>query len=142
MFTGEAGMIGGQRAVVLARVTQPGEVLEVRPEDLRSLVARDAQLSELLLRAFILRRIMLITRQLGNVLIVGSRHSSNTVRLREFLGRNGHPYTYVDLDTDEGSQALLDRFTISVADIPIVICNGKAVLRNPSTRVNLRIVSV
>lgn len=134
MFTGEAGMIGGQRAVVLARVTQPGEVLEVRPEDLRSLVGRDAQLSELLLRAFILRRIMLITRQLGNVLIVGSRHSSNTVRLREFLGRNGHPYTYVDLDTDEGSQALLDRFTISVADIPIVICNGKAVLRNPSTR--------
>lgn len=134
MFTGEAGMIGGQRAVVLARIAQPGEVLEVRPDDLRSLAARDAQLSELFLRAFILRRIMLITRQLGNVLIVGSRHSANTVRLREFLGRNGHPYTYVDLDTDNGSQALLDRFTISVSEIPIVICNGKAVLRNPSTR--------
>jgi thioredoxin reductase (NADPH) len=134
MFTGEAGMIGGQRAVVLARVTQPGQVLEVRPDDLRSLVAQDAQLSEILLRAFILRRLMLITRQLGNVLIVGSRHSANTIRLREFLGRNGHPYNYVDLDTDEGSQALLDRFSISIADIPIVICNGKAVLRNPSPR--------
>jgi thioredoxin reductase (NADPH) len=134
MFTGEAGMIGGQRAVVLARVTKPGEVLEVFPEDLRALVARDAQLSDVLLRAFILRRLMLITRQLGNVLIVGSRHSTSTVRLREFLGRNGHPYTYVDLDTDPGSQALLDRFTISVTEIPIVICNGKAVLRNPSLR--------
>ncbi len=132
MFTGEAGMIGGQRAVVLARATQTGDVLEVRPEELRTLSARDAQLGEVLLRAFILRRLMLITRQLGNVLIVGSAHSANTVRLREFLGRNGHPYTYIDLDVDEGSQALLDRFRISVAEIPIVICNGKAVLRNPS----------
>ncbi len=134
MFTGEAGMIGGQRAVVLARVMQAGDVLEVQPESLRALVARDAQLSEIFLRAFMLRRLMLITRQLGNVLIIGSRHSANTGRLREFLGRNGHPYTYVDLDVDEGSQALLDRFTISVAEIPIVICNEKAVLRNPSIR--------
>jgi len=134
MFTGEAGMIGGQGAVVLARAMQSGEVLEVHPQELRALVARDVQLSEVLLRAFILRRLMLITRQLGNVLIVGSRHSANTVRLREFLGRNGHPYTYVDLDVDGGSQALLDRFSIGAADIPIVICNGKAVLHNPSPR--------
>lgn len=132
MFTGEAGMIGGQRAVVLARATQSGEVLEVRPEELRALAARDAQLGEVLLRAFILRRLMLIARQLGNVLIIGSGHSANTIRIREFLSRNGHPYTYVDLDVDEGSQALLDRFVISVTEIPIVICNGKAVLRNPS----------
>jgi thioredoxin reductase (NADPH) len=132
MFTGEAGMIGGQRAVVLARATQAGEVLEVQPEELRALAARDAQLGEVLLRAFILRRLMLITRQLGNVLIIGSGHSASTVRLKEFLGRNSHPYTYVDLDVDEGSQALLDRFVISVTEIPIVICNGKAVLRNPS----------
>ena len=125
-------MIGGQRAVVLARATQAGEVLEVLPEDLRALVSRDAQLSDVLLRAFILRRLMLITRQLGNVLIIGSRHSANTLRLREFLGRNGHPYTYVDLDADTGSQALLDRFNISVTEVPIVICNGNAVLRNPS----------
>jgi thioredoxin reductase (NADPH) len=133
MFTGEAGMIGGQRSVVLARVTQPGEVLEVCPDNLRSLAAQDAQISEVLLRAFILRRLMLITRQLGNVLIIGSRHSANTVRLREFLGRNGHPYTYIDLDKDSSSQALLDRFDVGVDEIPIVICNGKRVLRSPST---------
>jgi thioredoxin reductase (NADPH) len=134
MFTGEARIIGGQRAVVMARVTQSGEVLEIGGEELRSLASRDPQLNELLLRAFILRRTMLNTRQLGNVLIVGSRYSANTSELREFLGRNGHPYTYVDLDTDYASQALLNRFAISTADIPIVICNGKAVLRNPSRR--------
>ncbi len=133
MFTGEAGMIGGQRAIVLARVTVGGEVLEISPENLRTFVARDAQLGEILLRAFMLRRLTLITKHLGNVILVGSRHSVDTVRIREFLGRNDHPYTYIDLDTDATSQTLLDRFGITVNEIPIVICNGKSVLRNPSS---------
>jgi thioredoxin reductase (NADPH) len=68
MFTGEAGMIGGQRCVELGRVTRPGEVLRVSPNQLRDLVARDAQLGEILLRAFMLRRLMLIARQLCNVI--------------------------------------------------------------------------
>jgi thioredoxin reductase (NADPH) len=133
MFTGEAGMIAGQRTVVQARVMQAGEVLELRPEELRALVSRDAGLSESFLRAFMLRRLMLINRQLGNVVIVGSQHSADTLRLREFLGRNGHPYTYVDLDLDDTSRNLLDRFAIAVSEIPIVIGNGTMVLRNPST---------
>ena len=132
MFTGEAGMIGGQRAVVQARATQDGALLEVSPGNLRVLVARDAQIGELLLRAFMLRRLTLISKQLGNVLIVGSRFCADTVRLREFLGRNGHPYTYVDLDTEAAAQALLDRFGITVDEIPIVLCNGQSVMRNPS----------
>lgn len=70
---------------------------------------------------------MLITRQLGNVVLIGSRHSADTMRLREFLGRSGHPYIYVDLDTDDTSRNLLDRFAIAVAEIPIVICNGTTV---------------
>jgi thioredoxin reductase (NADPH) len=133
MFTGEAAMIAGQPSIVLSRVMQAGEILEVRPEDLRTLVARDAGLSEILLRAFMLRRQMFITRQLGNVVVIGSRHSADTLRLREFLGRNGHPYTYVDLDLDDISRTLLDRFAISDSEIPIVICNDMIVLRNPST---------
>jgi thioredoxin reductase (NADPH) len=132
-FTGEAGMIAGQRTLVLARVIQGGEVLELRPEDLLILVARDARLGEIFLRAFVLRRLLLINRQLGNVVVIGSRHSADTLRLRGFLGRNGHPYTYVDLDLDEASRNLLDRFAIAVSEIPIVICNGTTVLRNPST---------
>ena len=132
-FTGEAGMIAGQRTLVLARVIQGGEVLELRPEDLRTLVARDAGLSEIFLRAFVLRRLLLINRQLGNVVVIGSRHSADTPRLREFLGRNGHPNTYVDLDLDDASRNFLDRFSIAASEIPIVICNGTTVLRNPST---------
>jgi thioredoxin reductase (NADPH) len=133
MFTGEAGSIAGQRTVVQARVIQAGEIMELRPEDLRALVARDAALGEMFLRAFVLRRLMLISRQLGNVAVIGSQHSADTLRIREFLGRNGHPYTYVDLDLDDTSRNLLDRFAIAVSEIPIVIGNGTMVLRNPST---------
>lgn len=126
-------MIAGQRTVVQARVIQAGEILELRPEDLRALVARDVGLSEVFLRTFMLRRLMLIARQLGNVAVIGSRHSTDTLRLQEFLGRNGHPYTYVDLDLDSTARTLLDRFAIAVSEIPIVIGNGTMVLRNPST---------
>ena len=133
MFTGEAGSIAGQRTVVQARVIQAGEILELRPEDLRTLVARDAGLGEIFLRAFVLRRLMLINRQLGNVAVIGSRHSADTLRIREFLGRDGHPYTYIDLDSDDTSRNLLDRFSIALSEIPIVIGNGTMVLRNPST---------
>jgi thioredoxin reductase (NADPH) len=133
MFTGEAGMIAGQRTVVQARVIQAGEILEVRPEDLRTLVAHDAGLSEIFLRAFMLRRVMLINRQLGNVVVIGSRHSADTLRLREFLSRNGHPFSYIDLDMDDAYRDFLDRFGIAVSEIPIVIGNGTTVLRNPST---------
>ncbi len=131
-FTGELSMISGQRCLVLGRITEPGEVLELSAEGLRSLIARDAELSEIIMRAFILRRLVLITKHLGNVILMGSRHSAATLRLREFLGRNGHPYTYVDLDTDKVSQELLDRFSVKVEEIPVVICDGQNVLRNPS----------
>ena len=57
---------------------------------------------------------------------MGSRHSANTLRLREFLTRNEHPYTYVDLDTDKTSQELLDRFEVKLDEIPVVICNSRA----------------
>jgi thioredoxin reductase (NADPH) len=131
-FTGELSMISGQRYLVLGRITEVGELLELSSEGLRSLIARDAELSEIIMRAFILRRLALITNHLGNVILMGSSHSAATLRLREFLGRNGHPYTYVDLDSDKGSQALLDRFAVKLEDVPIVICDTRSVLRNPT----------
>ena len=131
-FTGELTMISGQRYLVLGRVTERGELLELSSEGLRSLIARDAELSEIIMRAFILRRLALITNHLGNVILMGSSHSAATLGLREFLGRNGHPYTYVDLDSDKTSQELLDRFAVKLEDVPIVICDAHAVLRNPS----------
>jgi len=132
-FTGELTMITGQRCLVLGRVTEPGEFLELSGEALRSLVARDAELSEVLMRAFILRRLALVNMGLGNIILLGSHHSAGTLNLREFLSRNGHPYTYVDLDTDNDSQALLDRFQVKLSEVPVVICNSTGgVLRNPT----------
>jgi thioredoxin reductase (NADPH) len=131
-FTGEMTMISGQRCLVLGRVTEPGEFLELTGDALRTLVARDAELSEILMRAFILRRLALVNMGMGNVVLLGSHHSAGTLNLREFLSRNGHPYTYVDLDDDRDAQALLDRFNVKASEVPVVICNTRGVMRNPS----------
>jgi len=134
-FTGEINMISGTRSLVRGRVTEPGEFLEISPEGLRSVVAKDAELSEIFMRAFILRRMALVSRGYGNVIVMGSRHCSGTLRLREFLGRNSYPYTFIDLDTDKSSQEVLDRFEVKLSEVPVVICNGRTVLRNPTSQV-------
>jgi len=125
-------MISGRRGLMRGRVTKAGEFLEMSSAGLRTLVARDAELSEIFMRAFILRRATLINRSEGNVILLGSRHSAKTLRLREFLTRNGHPHTYVDLDTDAGAQQMLDHFQVTMQDIPVVVCNNRTVLRGPS----------
>ena len=131
-FTGEIAMISGQQCLVRGRITKAGEVLELGPDALRSIVARDAELSEILMRAFILRRVALIQSGNGNVIVLGSMFCANTLKIREFLGRNSYPYSFLDLDTDKSAQALLDRFEVKPADVPVVICNGVTVLRNPT----------
>lgn len=131
-FSGEFSMITGQRCMVRGQVAESGEFIEVPVDDFRVMIAKDAELGELFMRVFILRRVGLIQHGAGNALLLGSRHSAATLRLREFLGRNGHPYTYVDLDTDERSQSMLDHFHVELEDIPVVICNGRHVLRNPT----------
>ena len=133
-FTGEMTMISGHRCLVIGRVTQDGEFLELGPENLRLLVARDAELSEILMRAFILRRLELIRRGWGLLVVLGSQYSARTLEIREFLTRNGQPYSYVDLDRDQTSQELLDRFEVKPTDVPVVICPGRQVLRSPSVR--------
>jgi thioredoxin reductase (NADPH) len=86
------------------------------------------------MRAFILRRLELIARDLGDVVLIGSVHCAGTLRVKEFLTRNGHPYHYIDLDRDTEAQTLLDQFHVNAADVPVVICGGDVVLRNPSTQ--------
>ncbi len=131
-FSGEFSMITGQHAMVRGQVAESGEFIEVAAEDFRTMIGKDAELGELFMRVFILRRVGLIASGAGNALLLGSRHSANTLRLREFLGRNGHPVHYVDLDVDERSQAMLDHFHVKLEDIPVVICNGRHILRNPT----------
>lgn len=133
-FSGETHTLSGRRSFVRIRVRDAGEVIELDREHLVSLVQTDSELSEILLRAFILRRAALVASGFGDVVLVGSSHSQGTLRIKEFLTRNGHPYSYIDLERDTGVQDLLARFHVGVDDVPVVICRGEFVLRNPDNR--------
>ena len=131
-FTGEVNMLWNRRSLVRGRMVTDGQVLEVPQERLRTVIQTEADISEVLMRAFILRRLLLIQHGFGDVVVLGSRHSAGTLRVREFLGRNGHPYSYLDLDRDQEAQAMLERFNVTIDDVPVLICRGDAVLKNPS----------
>jgi thioredoxin reductase (NADPH) len=133
-FSGEIQMLSGRRALARARVSEPGEVIELDRERLLALVQTDSELSEIIMRAFILRRVELIAHGFGDVVLIGSSHCAGTLRVKEFLTRNAHPYTYIDLDRDADVQGLLDRFHVSAADVPVLICRGDVVLRNPTNQ--------
>ena len=132
-FTGEVDMISGRQSLVRARALEATELLEIDLADLRHIVQTDAELSELFLRAFVLRRAHLIANTLGGVVLVGSGHSADTLRLKAFLVRNGHPHVYLDVERDAGVEALLEHFQIGLADIPVLMCRDRdRALRNPS----------
>jgi thioredoxin reductase (NADPH) len=133
-FTGEISTLSGRSAMARIRARQDGEVIQLDREVFLTLVQTDAELSEILLRAFILRRVELLAQGIGDATVVGSSHSADTLRIKEFFTRNGHPYTYIDLERDADVQSLLDHFHISVAETPVVICRGETVLRNPTNR--------
>ncbi len=132
MFTGERSILAGGRFLARIQAGTPCEVIEVAREALLDLIRTDPELSDIFLRAFILRRLQLIDQNLGDVLLLGSNHCQGSLHIREFLTRNGHPYKFVDLDTDADSQAMLDQFHVQAGDIPVVICRGSIVLRNPT----------
>lgn len=133
-FSGELLMISGRRSIYRCQVTEAGTLLELSAKNLRTLIARDAELSDIIMNAFLARRLSLKDTGQGNVVILGSKYSANTLLIREFLTRDGHPFNYFDLDTDPATQEMLDRFGVTTDDIPVVICNNSQVLRNPSTR--------
>jgi thioredoxin reductase (NADPH) len=133
-LSGEINLLSGRRAVFTVRAGEDGEVVEVGHEDLLALVQTDADLSEVLMRAFILRRARMIAKGIGDVVLIGSSHSQDTLRIQEFLTRNTHPYLSIDVERDPGVQDLLDHFQVSIAETPVVICRGEVVLRNPSNR--------
>jgi thioredoxin reductase (NADPH) len=95
-------------------------------------VQGDSELSDVFMRAFILRRVSLLAHGYGDATVIGSTHSAGTLRVQEFFTRNSHPFTYLDVDRDSEVQALLDRFHVTVGDVPIVICRGETVLKNPT----------
>src|SRR5215204_89522 len=131
-FTGEVNMLSGRRSFFRARATKAGKVIELDHQQMQTLVQTDAEISDILMRAFILRRVELIAAGVGDIVLIGSTHSAGTFRIKEFLMRNGHPYSYIDLERDPDVQNLLDSFHLAASEIPVVICRGKVVLRNPS----------
>jgi thioredoxin reductase (NADPH) len=133
-FSGEANVLTGRRAIARLRVSEAGEVIELSRDQLLGLIQTDAELSDILMKAFILRRAELINQHFGDVVLIGSMHSAGTLRVKEFLARNGHPHVYIDLDRHADAQELLDRFRVSEADVPVLICRGQTALKNPSNQ--------
>jgi thioredoxin reductase (NADPH) len=133
-FSGELLMISGRRSIYRCQAVESGTLLELAAKDLRTLIGKDAELSDVFMKAFLARRLSLRDAGQGNVVVLGSRYSASTLAIREFLTRDGHPFTYLDLDADQTAQELLDRFGVGIGDIPVVICNDVKVLRNPSAK--------
>ena len=130
-FTGEINMLSSRANLALARSVAGGEVIAVDRSNLHTLVQGDSELSEILMRAFILRRLALLGDG-GDLILLGSRHSAATLQLKEFLTRNGQPFSYQDVETEPDVQTLLDRFQVGVNEVPVVLCQHGKVLRNPS----------
>ena len=131
-FSGELNLLTGRRGLATVRATMPGEVIEVQRDAVLALVQTDAEISEIVMRAFILRRAVILDREFADVLVLGSAFSPRTLQIREFLSRNAHPAKYIDLDRDPVSQEILDHFHVSASDIPLVVCRGTVVLRDPT----------
>ena len=133
-FSGETNLLAGRRALANIVAVEPTEVIELDRAALLSLVQTDSELSDILMRAFILRRVELFAQHFGDVVLLGSDYCSATVRVKEFLTRNGHPYKYVDLDRDSGAEEIMKRFNVDPGKVPVVICRGSVVLRNPTNQ--------
>jgi thioredoxin reductase (NADPH) len=129
-FLGELSLLTGEGSYYAAVATAASEVLAVPVDRLRDLVTRDPALGDLILRAYLSRRTILIGLGVG-VRIVGSRYSPDARRLRDFAARNRVPSRWLDLETDPGAEALLSQLGVAPADAPIVIVHGR-LLRNPS----------
>src|SRR6185436_13913365 len=133
-FTGEVGTLAGRPAVVRVAAKTPARVVLIPRELLLTLVRNDADLSDVFMRAFVLRRADLISLGFGDVVLVGSDHCAGTVRIRDFLTRNDHPFSEIDLDRERDVEGLLQQFHIGLAAVPVLICRGTIILRNPSNQ--------
>jgi thioredoxin reductase (NADPH) len=134
-FTGEVGQLTGAPSPVTGVARGDCEVYEITQASLRQILNIHPELGDIILQAFIARREFL--REPGNftgLLVIGSRYSKDTFRIREFLAKNRVPFTWLDLETDPQVDQLLKRFGISEADTPVVAWGRKLLLRNPSNR--------
>jgi thioredoxin reductase (NADPH) len=130
-FTGDISMILGRPALMRLRVRVTGEVVELTRDQMHALIQSDAEMSEVLMTAFLARRIAMVERGIGDVLLIGSAQSTATYRIKEFLTRNGHPFKYLNTDRDADVEDLLNRFGVDGGELPVLICRGGTVLKHP-----------
>ena len=132
-FTGELDLFNDQQILVCGRTGMNSRVVRVKRADFRKMLSAEPDIGEIVMRAFILRRVGLIRYSQGAVTVIGSARGADTLRLERFLSRNNYPHRLLNVDTDRAADALLARHDVSLSDLPVVIVVGKAVLRNPST---------
>jgi thioredoxin reductase (NADPH) len=131
-FMGELAQLAGRPALVDAYAREPVEALVIPPDRLRALLIADAELGEQIMRALILRRVGLLETGAGGPVIVGRAENGDVLRLEGFLSRNGHPHQTLNPETDPEATALIERFHVDPGQLPIVLCPGGQLLRNPS----------
>jgi thioredoxin reductase (NADPH) len=132
MFTGEVNQLSDRGSLVTYRASSVCTVLDIDRMTLRRTLERNATLGNLFLACFLRRRLYLISNAIGDAVLIGSSQSPDTLRLRSFLSRNGHPHTYLDIESDKTVPSLLEQFHVRLSDIPVLICRSHLVLRNPS----------
>jgi len=132
-FSGEMNMFNRRAVMASARTAMDCHILRVRADDFRRMVAAEADISEIIMRAFILRRVGLIRMGYGGVVLVGPGHSADTLRLERFLVRNGYPHRTIDTETDPEAEGFIECFKLSHHQLPVVICPEHCFLQNPST---------
>ena len=131
-FMGELAQLAGRPALVDAVAKKPVQALIIAPDRLRALLIAEAELGERIMRALILRRVGLLETGVGGPIIVGRADNADVLRLQGFLRRNGHPHQLLNSETDDEAKALIERFHIDPGQLPIVLCPGGQMLRNPS----------
>jgi thioredoxin reductase (NADPH) len=131
-FMGELAQLSGRPSLVDAVAVEPVEALVIPPQRLRDLIVEEAELGERIMRALILRRVVLLETGGGGPVVVGDADRGDVLRLEGFLARNGHPHQRLDPATDPCARALIERFHIEPRELPIVLCPSGELLRNPS----------
>ena len=130
-FTGELAQLSGRPVLVDSTALTDVEGVAIAPDRLRALLIAEAELGERIMRALILRRVGLIESGAGPI-IIGDEADADVLRLVNFLRRNGHPYQRLDPTGDSCAETLVQRFQVSSEELPIVLCPGGQLLRNPT----------
>jgi thioredoxin reductase (NADPH) len=131
-FTGEVDLFNNRTILVSGRAGADTRVTRIKREEFQKLVTGEPDIAEILMRAFILRRVALIQHAQGGVVLVGQGHAATTLHLQRFLTRNGYPHRIFDTETDPDAEAFLKGFDVSADQLPVIILNDHRVMQNPS----------